>query len=216
MPLKYKHWNWKLPNYNEIWKTHELPLLLYTNNIKNKWVSKNSVRPLSTRLTKRQVESEKYRDALRQKDEEMKEMSRQSMRNVQDAEQRDQNRLANELHVAQLEEELISMREAEGNLDLQKAENLLLKETIDRLRFELDELTNNATTGSIGVPPSHSGTVSKSLGAEFSRVQQQYETEESNSETAHGSFSGESTEGEEEEEIKTIIRRKRVRIQLCS
>ena len=161
-------------------------------------------------LTTESGESEKYRDALRQKDEEMKEISRQSMRNIHDAEQRDQNRLANETRVVQLEEELISMREAEGNLDLQKAENLLLKETIDRLRFELDELTNNATSGSIGVGlASHTGTMSKSLGAEFSRVHQ-YEIEEANPENAHSNFDGESTEGEEEE-IKTIIRRKRVR-----
>jgi dynactin complex subunit len=161
-------------------------------------------------LTFCQAESEKYRDALRQKDEELKELARQSIRNAHDAEQRDQNRMANETRISQLEEELIAMREAEGNLDLQKAENLLLKETIDRLRFELDELTNNATTGSASIgPASHTGTVSKSLGAELSRIQQQYESETAVSETALESISGESTGGEEEE-IKTIIRRKRV------
>lgn len=147
---------------------------------------------------------------MRQKDEELKIFRSQSTRNVQEAEQRDQSRIADETRIHQLEEELISMREAEGNLDLQKAENLLLKETIDRLRFELDELTNNATSGSIGVgPSSHAGTVSKSFGAELSRMQESYHDDETVSETVVENCSGDE-EGGEEEEIKTIIRRKRV------
>ena len=97
------------------------------------------------------ADSDKYRDALRQKDEEVKEMSWQPSRNSQGAEQHDRNRLANECCVTQLEEELVSMREAEENLDLQKAENLLLKETIDRLRIELDELVNRILTNKLGV-----------------------------------------------------------------
>jgi hypothetical protein len=139
-------------------------------------------------------------------------MGRLSMRNAHEAEQRDQNRVENETRITQLEEELISMREAEGNLDLQKAENLLLKETIDRLRFEMDELTNNATTGSLSNgPSSHAGTISKSLGAEFSRMQESYHSlDETESETVHETSSGEDGGAEEEEEIKTIIRRKRV------
>lgn len=156
------------------------------------------------------AESEKYRDALRQKDDEIKEMSRLTSRNAQDAEQRDQVRLATETRVTQLEEELIEMRKAEGNLDLQKAENLLLKETIDRLRFELDEITNNATSGSLSVPTSHAGTMSKSLGAEIFRTESNiFDLEEGDTETAIDEHSDRSGDGEEE--IQTIIRRTRRR-----
>jgi hypothetical protein len=141
-------------------------------------------------------------------------MLRLSSRNAQDAEQRDQTRLATETRMTQLEEELIEMRKAEGNLDLQKAENLLLKETIDRLRFELDEMTNNATTGSLSVPSSHPGTFSKSLGAEISRTERgKFELEEGD-ETAVDEQSSGSEQGEEE--IQTIIRRTRVSLFLSN
>lgn len=57
-----------------------------------------------------------------------------------------------------------------AQLDEQKQENLLLKETIDRMRFEMDEMRANAA---LGLPPGGSGgtstanTISKSLGAEL-------------------------------------------------
>jgi hypothetical protein len=110
----------------------------------------------------------------------------------------------------QLEQELISMREAEGNLDLQKAENLMLKETIDRLRFELDEITAAAASGtgmSTG-PPSNVGTISKSLGAEMARSMQEHFIPSGDS--FDEGLAGDSGEETEAEEIQTIITRKRV------
>ena len=58
-------------------------------------------------------------------------------------------------------------------LDEQKSENLLLKETIDRLKFEMDEMRSNAATalehskdGSTG----NAASVGRTLGAEMVRA----------------------------------------------
>lgn len=153
------------------------------------------------------VESERYRNTLRAKDEEIKGLVSMLERSTSTEEKKDQDRLATELRVSQLEEELVAMREAEGNLDLQKAENMLLKETIDRLRYELDEMSNAASGPGTG-PSSIAGTISKSLGAEFARnIQDHFVTNQSEDEGIVGGDSGDETEGEE---IQTIITRKRV------
>ncbi len=48
------------------------------------------------------------------------------------------------LHIANLEQQLLVTREAESQLDEQKQENLLLKETIDRMKFDMEELRHKA------------------------------------------------------------------------
>jgi hypothetical protein len=71
-----------------------------------------------------------------------------------------------------LETELATSRLAQQQLDEQKQENLYLKETIDRLRFELDEL-RAALAVALGSgpnsagPASAPGTLSKSLANEL-------------------------------------------------
>jgi hypothetical protein len=154
-------------------------------------------------------ESEKYRNTIRAKDDEIKELTHMMERSSNEEEKKDQVRLASEIRVSQLEEELIAMRAAEGNLDLQKAENMLLKETIDRLRFELDELSNAVATGSTTGHSSVVGTLSKSLGAEMARSMQEHfdSLDRHEDEGVVEGDSGEETEGEE---IQTIITRKRV------
>lgn len=60
-----------------------------------------------------------------------------------------------------------------AQLDEQKQENLLLKETIDRMRFEMDEMRGSAAAlgagggGGGGGGTSAGNTISKSLGAEL-------------------------------------------------
>lgn len=122
-----------------------------------------------------------------------------------------------------LEEELEVAQQAHEQLDEQKQENLLLKETIDRMRFDMDEmrsgLGNGGGPGSAG--GSKQGSVSKSLGAELLGKMgrggwgmdgdEEEEEEEVEVELADVSVDdGEETEGEDV--IQTIItRKKRVR-----
>lgn len=79
-----------------------------------------------------------------------------------------------EAEVKRLETEVTVARKAESILEIQKQENLQLKETIDRMRFDLDEAravaasgkpthTRGSTAGSAG------GTMSRNLGDEINR-----------------------------------------------
>jgi hypothetical protein len=66
-------------------------------------------------------------------------------------------------------------RQAESVLEVQKQENLQLKETIDRMRFDLDEARAAAANGSGGhirgvtAGSSNGGTMSRNLGDELNR-----------------------------------------------
>jgi hypothetical protein len=121
--------------------------------------------------------------------------------------------------LAQLETELSHAQQAHAQLDEQKQENLMLKETIDRMRFEMDEMRNlgmmGAGQGAGSGSGSASGSVSKSLGAELlGKMGGQWGMDEEEEEEALD-LDGEDqqdTEGEEEDVIQTIItRKKRVR-----
>lgn len=91
-------------------------------------------------------------------------------------------------------------RQAESHLETQKQENLQLKETIDRMRFELDEArSNNAAsghsrgvTGSSGAP-----TLSRNLGAEISRRLEE---------------SQEVSEEEEDSYVETVVTTQKTRV----
>lgn len=74
-----------------------------------------------------------------------------------------------EAQINALHDELDHAQQTTATLDEQKQENLLLKETIDRMRFEMDEMRTNASAAgqSGGGTGSVRGSVSKSLGAEL-------------------------------------------------
>ena len=117
------------------------------------------------------------------------------------------------------EQELAIARQAQTELEDQKQENLVLKETIDRLRFDLDELRTreHAASGGPSASTSQFGSVSKSLGAELmnrweSMSQDEEVAEEEDDEEDEVDGGDSSTDGEEM--IQTIItRKKRVREQ---
>jgi len=70
-------------------------------------------------------------------------------------------------NVLLLERDLEVLSIAQAQLDEQKQQNLFLKETIDRVRYEMDEM-RNAAPGNIGSGlSSAANTISKSLGAEL-------------------------------------------------
>jgi len=81
-----------------------------------------------------------------------------------------------EADVKRLEQDLATARRAESVLETQKQENLQLKETIDRMRFDLDEARAAAANsgksghGRMGTSASSvGGTLSKNLGDEMIR-----------------------------------------------
>jgi len=92
-------------------------------------------------------------------------------------------------------------RQADSHLEIQKQENLQLKETIDRMRFELDEAKTTAqghsrgVTGSSGAP-----TLSRNLGAEISRRLVEAEV----------------SEEEEDSYVETVVTRQRTRVSCAS
>lgn len=92
----------------------------------------------------------------------------------------------------------------------------MLKETIDRMRFEMDEMRNlGAGQGTGSGSASARGSVSKSLGAELlGKMGAQWAMDEEEDEEGLDleSEDRQDTEGEEEDVIQTIItRKKRVR-----
>ncbi|KZS92535.1 hypothetical protein SISNIDRAFT_550525 [Sistotremastrum niveocremeum HHB9708] len=152
------------------------------------------------------AESEKYRNTLRVRDDDIKRAKDLNDRQAQDLTKLHADLKTAEESRSQLQAEVALLREAADSLELQKQENLLLKETIDRMRFELDELTNSSSAAAMGTAPgSQQTTLSKSLGAEFARSVRGADDNKKEDRAEDGD--GESTEGEEE--IQTIITRKR-------
>ena len=74
-----------------------------------------------------------------------------------------------EERIVLLEQDLALAQQAQTSLDEQKQENLMLKETIDRMRFDMDELRATLTSNAAGSSGTSStpGSVSRSLGAEL-------------------------------------------------
>lgn len=133
---------------------------------------------------------------------------------------KEQQVLEDRIH--QLTTDLELAQQAYSTLDDQKAENLLLKETIDRLRFEMDEMRSNAANAleqsKDGVAGSAT-SVGRTLGAEMvragidpnaappSHVQQE---EDSEDETIVDEIINQ--ESDDDEFIQTVITKTRKRV----
>lgn len=117
-----------------------------------------------------------------------------------------------EAEIKRLETDLSTARQAEGFLETQKQENLQLKETIDRMRFDLDEAraAASATLGAGGHtrgPTSSSGpaTLSRNLGDEIQRrLQDAQQVRE------------ETVEEDGEEYVETVVTTQRKRVSKTS
>ena len=115
-----------------------------------------------------------------------------------------------------LQDELAAAQKTQAALEEQKQENMMLKEVIDRMRFELEEMraaSNSGLTANGGA--SARGTISKSLGAELLKKlengiwdgEERHEVEVQQEEDSEGG----DTEGEDI--VQTIITRtKRVSV----
>lgn len=162
--------------------------------------------------------SEKYRDDLRKREETIRSLREAvSLHEIETAKWAKEHETYEE-RIVQLEMELSLALEAHRHLDEQKQENLLLKETIDRMRFDMDEMRNSmssVTAGGSG-QSSAANTVSKSLGAELAG-KMAWDLDEQPE--RNGYVSEETTvveeeetdiEGDEEEDVvQTIITRKK-------
>ena len=115
------------------------------------------------------AESERYRNTLRRRDQEIKDYrdaaALQQIENHKYLKEHDNY----EERISVLENELSVAQQAHAQLDEQKQENLMLKETIDRMRFDMDEMRNNAASSAAqgSGQSSAANTLSKSLGAEL-------------------------------------------------
>jgi hypothetical protein len=123
-----------------------------------------------------------------------------------------------EEQIKQLQVELTKANQVHADYLAQKQENVVLKETIDRLRFDLDDLRSaHATESSKGgssAPGSAMASLSRTLGSELLRRLNPHDEEggeESDNETTVDETveKVENTDGDEDV-IQTIITRKRV------
>ncbi|KAH8112733.1 hypothetical protein DFH11DRAFT_1689882 [Phellopilus nigrolimitatus] len=182
--------------------------------------SKASYQSLQKQYHEQCAESENLRNALRTREQQYRDAGEKISLHELEINKWQQQQEQMEQQMQHLESQLTAAREAEAQLDEQKQENLLLKETIDRMRFDMDELRTKAD-GSIAPAGtsgsgSHQGSISKSLGVELMRMnngkwpgeEDSDEEDESTAVSDEGSGSGD-TEGEDV--VQTIItRRKKV------
>ncbi|KAF7289669.1 hypothetical protein HMN09_01329500 [Mycena chlorophos] len=187
--------------------------------------SKNSYANLQKQYQDQLSETSKYRAELREREDSMRNAREEKELTGMELRKLKLEGESYEARIAQLEQELAVATQAHVQLDEQKQENLLLKETIDRMRFDLDEMrSNNASVLAGGGSSGHSSaanTISKSLGAELmgrmkwmEDAQEDDDAEEKSPEppeAAHNNEEEEDTEGEDV--IQTIITRKKRKVQ---
>lgn len=160
------------------------------------------------------AESERYRNALRRRDEEVKDLHDMSALQAVETSKWAREQQSYEERILFFENELAVAQQAHAQLEEQKQENLMLKETIDRMRFDMDEMRNSASSnhGSQGTSSAH-GSVSKSLGAELlSQLQKDSkwdmdDEEEEEEVSTQLDVEEEEEETEGEDVVETIITR---------
>ena len=114
--------------------------------------------------------------------------------------------------VTKLEADLLEAKSLQDELDAQKQDNLSLKETIDRLRFDLDEIHSTSKKASIlagggADSPADKLTASKSLGRELAQ-----KLAEGNGADEESGASQDEESGEEDEDIVVTTTRRVVSI----
>ncbi|KAF8626934.1 hypothetical protein AX17_006434 [Amanita inopinata Kibby_2008] len=179
--------------------------------------------------------SEKYRDDLRIREDAIRNLRESATLHEFEAAKWAREHESYEERLAQLEAELSVAQQAHAQLDEQKQENLLLKETIDRMRFEMDEMRSGLNlgvqSGVTGPPGSARNTISKSLGDELAEkmrwtIDEEGEGDRSVSSDGKSRDDGEVEEGDsfgsetiaeaegdsEEDVIQTIITKRKRKV----
>ncbi|CAE6441003.1 unnamed protein product, partial [Rhizoctonia solani] len=154
------------------------------------------------------TETERMRNALRRREQEIKEADDRASMHEAEAQKWAREREALEKSIETLEVELSVTRHASNELDEQKQENLLLKETIDRLRFDLDALRAGMTS-SVGGQNQGQGILSMSLANEIREGFERREREERENEREQDDTDAEviveDGEGSEDGYIETTV-----------
>ncbi|KZV67327.1 hypothetical protein PENSPDRAFT_688229 [Peniophora sp. CONT] len=182
---------------------------------KNLDSSRQAYNNLQRQYQEQLAESEALRNQMRRKDEQLRDVAGQY--NLMELEQTKwaKEREQYEDRIGMLERDIEVAQDTQRSLDDQKHENMNLKETIDRLRFDLDELRTGqhggtSQAGNSSVP----GSVSKSLGAELLSKMQDGEDwiqdDEAHSTTIQD-IQVEAESSDDEDVIQTIITRKKKR-----
>ncbi|KAG8696282.1 hypothetical protein FRC09_008609 [Ceratobasidium sp. 395] len=158
------------------------------------------------------AETERMRNLLRRKEQELKEADDRAYAHEGEVQKWNREREALENSMETLEVELNMTRQAVHELEEQKQENLLLKETIDRMRFDLDAL--RAGMGPAAAPEGQ-GTLSRSLANEiregFERRERERE-EAQDAEEVDAVVVEHDGEGSEDGYIETTITTSRKRV----
>ncbi|KAJ7168692.1 hypothetical protein C8R46DRAFT_1162963 [Mycena filopes] len=166
--------------------------------------SKASYNNLQRQYMDQCASAEKYRNELREREETLRSLRESaSLTQIEIARYAREHEVYEE-RITQMEKELAAAMQAHARLEEQKQENMLLKETIDRMRFDLDEMrssSNGAAGGGTSGASSAANTMSKSLGAELlgkmGRSGWGIDGE--------GEDEGKSVDGEEEEEPTVVV-----------
>lgn len=162
-------------------------------------------------------ESQRYREVLLQRDEDYRILKESTTLQSIEVRKLEDESAHWQSQIRQLEEELSRAQLAQVALDEQKHENMMLKETIDRMHFEMDEMRTAAVGGHPGSGvTSVKGSVSKSLGAELMSQMKgsswEMDTEDEPDVEEEVIQEREvDTDSEDIETVETIITRKRVR-----
>ncbi|CAE6456594.1 unnamed protein product [Rhizoctonia solani] len=154
------------------------------------------------------TETERMRNALRRREQEIKDADDRAFVHEAETQKWGREREALEQSIETLEVELSATRHAANELDEQKQENLLLKETIDRLRFDLDALRAGMTSN-VGGQNQGPGSLSRSLANEiregFERREREEREREQEDDDADAEVIVEDGEGSEDGYIETTI-----------
>lgn len=161
------------------------------------------------------AEAENLRNTLRMRDQQIRDHTEKISLHGLELNKWQQQQEQLESHMSHLEAQLVAAREAQAQLDEQKQENLLLKETIDRMRFDMDELRTKADGNVPTAGLRDSGSIGKSLGVELSRMQwpppEKGEASDDDDTAVSDDGNGEGdTEGEDV--VQTIITRRKKKV----
>ncbi|CAG7849354.1 SubName: Full=Uncharacterized protein {ECO:0000313/EMBL:CCA78069.1} [Serendipita indica DSM 11827] len=181
-------------------------------------VARSQHQTLSKQHAEQTAELDKHKVTVRAREGEIRELEHRIDTVEHECEKaRAEHEIAEE-QVKQLQIELAKANEVHAEYLQQKQENMVLKETIDRLRYDLDDLrtahANDSTKGGSSAPGSAMPTMSRSLGSELLR--RLNPTEETPDEGEESDTTVEETVEEkienadgEEDVFQTIITRKR-------
>ena len=150
---------------------------------------------------------------LRERDGEIKDFKEQvSLQELEISKWQEQRDRA-EAYTFSLESQLTLAGESQRQLEEQKQENLLLKETIDRMRFDMDELRTKADSqfGGANNAAMSQASIGKNLGAELARaLNEDTDIDTADEDTAvDESEAGDANDTESEDVIQTIITHKK-------